>query len=92
MSKALICNDDETTTGGHVIATIASFFDGGRRVALDHEMATCGNCPGEYPIQASGTGMIEKGRATVLDNDLVLCPCGQNHVKARSDAGCSIAG
>ncbi|ACC74282.1 PAAR domain-containing protein [Paraburkholderia phymatum] len=89
MGKALVCNGDETTTGGHVIATASTMFDGERRIALDREMATCGNCPGEHPIKGTGTDMDEDGRASVLDGDRVLCPCGKNHVKAHPDAGCS---
>ncbi|WP_267954835.1 hypothetical protein [Paraburkholderia adhaesiva] len=42
MGKALVCNGDETTTGGHVIAKASTMFDGERRIALDLEMATCG--------------------------------------------------
>lgn len=89
MSKALVCSGDLTTTGGLVSAQASTMFDGDRRIALDRETATCGNCPGEYPIQGTGTDMDEDGRASVLDGDLVLCPCGANHVKASPDAGCS---
>jgi len=91
MSKELVCDGDATTTGGHVIAAVSSMYDGERRVALDREMATCGKCPGEHPIQGSGTDMQEDGRACVLDGDLVLCPCEKNHVKASADAGCTSA-
>ncbi|WP_233863530.1 PAAR domain-containing protein [Paraburkholderia adhaesiva] len=89
MSKAAVCNGDPTTTGGHVIAKASTLFDGERRIALDREMATCGNCLGEYPIEGTGTNMSEDGRASVLDDDQVLCPCGRNHVKASPGAGCS---
>lgn len=89
MSKAAVCNGDPTTTGGTVIANASTMFDDGRRIALDHEMATCGKCPGEYPIQGTGTGMNDNGRACVLDGDLVLCPCGNNRVRASANAGCS---
>ena len=89
MRKTSACDGDATTTGGHVVATVSTMFDDGRRIALDHEMATCGKCPGEYPIQGTGTAMNENGRACVLDGDLVLCPCGNNHVKAGANAGCS---
>ncbi|WP_183725786.1 MULTISPECIES: PAAR domain-containing protein [Paraburkholderia] len=88
MTKALVCNGDPTTTGGHVVATASSMYDGDRRIALDQEMATCGKCPGEHPIRGSGTDMQENGRACVLDGDLVLCPCETNHVSASGDAGC----
>lgn len=90
MTKLLVCHDDLTTTGGKVIATGSTMFDGDRRIALDREMATCGNCPGEYPIQGTGTDMDEDGRAGVLDGDAVQCPCGKNYVKANPNAGCSI--
>ena len=60
-----------------------------RRIALDQEMATCGNCPGEHQIQGTGVDMNEDGRACVLDGDPVKCPCGKNHVQASPDAGCS---
>ena len=46
MSKASVCHGDPTTTGGKVIATASTMFDGDRRIALDQETATCGNCPG----------------------------------------------
>lgn len=88
MSKALVCDGDPTTTGGRVIATASSMHDGGRRIALDQEMATCGKCPGEHPILGTGTDMQEEGRACVLDGDLVLCSCRTNHVTACSNAGC----
>ena len=89
MTKAAVCHDDPTTTGGKVIAAVSSMFDGDRRIALDQEMATCGNCPGEHPIQGTGVDMNEDGRACVLDGDPVKCPCGKNHVQASPDAGCS---
>lgn len=89
MSKASVCHGDPTTTGGKVIAAVSSMFDGDRRIALDQEMATCGNCPGEHPIQGTGVDMNEDGRACVLDGDPVQCPCGKNHVQASPDAGCS---
>ncbi|MFX1765940.1 PAAR domain-containing protein [Paraburkholderia sp. A1RI-2L] len=91
MTKSLICNGDPTTTGGHVIATTSSLYDGNRRIALDQEMATCGNCPGEHPIRATGTDMQDNGRACVLDGDLVQCPCEANHVTASANAGCTVA-
>jgi hypothetical protein len=90
MSKAPVCDGDATTTGGHVVAKASTMFDGDRRIALDREMATCGNCPGEYPIDGTGTEMDEDGRASVLDDDKVLCPCGKNHVRANTGAGCSV--
>ncbi|WP_321817809.1 MULTISPECIES: PAAR domain-containing protein [unclassified Paraburkholderia] len=54
MSKAIVCHGDKTTTGGEVIAASSSMLDGDRRIALDQDMATCGNCSGEHPIQGSG--------------------------------------
>jgi uncharacterized Zn-binding protein involved in type VI secretion len=91
MSKALVCEGYETTTGGRVIAKIATMFENGRRIALDRERATCGNCPGEHPIEATGIDMSENGRASVLDDDKVLCTCGKNHVKAPAHAGCFVS-
>jgi len=38
MSKASVCHGDPTTTGGKVIATASTMFDGDRRIALDGEM------------------------------------------------------
>jgi uncharacterized Zn-binding protein involved in type VI secretion len=87
MCKASVCHGDSTTTGGKVFATASTMFDADRRIALDGEMATCGNCPGEHPTQGTGADMDENGRASVLDNDPVQCPCGKNYAKARSDAG-----
>ncbi|HTR06337.1 MAG TPA: PAAR domain-containing protein [Paraburkholderia sp.] len=89
MGKALVCNGDRTTTGGHVIAMTSTMFDGERRIALDQDMATCGKCPGEYPIRGTGSDVSEGGRASVVHDDMVLCPCGSNHVQAQGEAGCS---
>jgi uncharacterized Zn-binding protein involved in type VI secretion len=89
MNKAFVCHGDSTTTGGRVIAMQSSMFDAGRRIALDHETATCGNCPGEHYIQASGTETLDGGVATVLDRDAVHCACGDNYVLAAADCGCS---
>jgi len=90
MTKTLICHADPTTTGGTVIATASTMFDGDRRIALDQELATCGNCPGQHPIQGTATDMDEDGQPCVLNGDLVQCPCGKNHVKASPQAGCAI--
>ncbi|WP_408585803.1 PAAR domain-containing protein [Paraburkholderia bannensis] len=44
MSKAFVCHGDKTTTGGEVVAASSRMFDVDRRIALDQDMATCGDC------------------------------------------------
>lgn len=89
MSKDLVCDGDQTTTGGRVFALVATMFDNNRRIALHGEEASCPECKGMFKIFGTGTDISEGGRATVLDGDLVLCPCGNNRVMAASNAGCS---
>ncbi|RBB38919.1 PAAR domain-containing protein [Burkholderia reimsis] len=87
MRKAAVRNGDPTTTRGFVIAHSSTIFDDGKRVALGGDEATCGNCKGAWKIFGTGDGMTEKGRAVVVNGDLVLCPCKQNRVIVGNDPG-----
>lgn len=73
---------DPTTTGGFVVATLSTMSNGGARIAIAGDEATCGNCEGGWPIDATGTRMTDNGRNVVLDQDWVLCPCKKNRVIA----------
>jgi uncharacterized Zn-binding protein involved in type VI secretion len=87
MRKAAARHGDSTTTRGFVIACSSTIYDDGLNVALSGDEATCGNCKGTYRIFGTGDGMSEKGRNVVVDGDLVLCPCGKNHVIVGSNPG-----
>ena len=80
MRKAAVRHGDPTTTKGLVVALTATIHDNGKRVALSGDQATCGNCKGLFNVFGTGQGMSEKGRAVVVDGDLVLCPCKKNRV------------
>ncbi|QAU25110.1 PAAR domain-containing protein [Dyella sp. M7H15-1] len=75
---------DPTTTGGVVIATLSTMFNDGSRLAVAGDQATCGTCPGAWPIAATGTHMVCMGRAAVLDQDSIICPCKKNRVIAEA--------
>jgi uncharacterized Zn-binding protein involved in type VI secretion len=90
MRIAVVRDRDATTTGGRVIASRAMIHDKGKKLALDGEHATCGNCKGSWPMHGTGDKMRNRGTRVVLDNDPVLCPCGQNRVIAASDAKCFV--
>ncbi|NML30303.1 PAAR domain-containing protein [Paraburkholderia antibiotica] len=90
MKIAVATDNDLTTTGGRVIALNASMRDHGKRLALNGEYATCGNCNGSWPIEGTGKEMKNRGTWVVIDDDRVLCPCGKNRVIASADAGCFI--
>ena len=85
---AIVRDGDPTTTGGVVIAKSAAISDDGRMWALDGppDGATCGNCPGIYPIRGTGYSSTEEGRPAVVPGNLVLCPCGKNFVLASPDS------
>ncbi|WP_250476009.1 PAAR domain-containing protein [Caballeronia sp. GAFFF1] len=74
------CDGDETITGGRVIACLSQCFDGGRKIAVQGDTATCGKCKGVFPIAASGYRATDHGRPMILDGDKVYCSCGANHV------------
>ncbi|MBN3728669.1 PAAR domain-containing protein [Burkholderia sp. Ac-20379] len=86
MRKAAVRNGDRTTTGGTVFARAATLDDNGKKLALDGESATCGQCEGVFRIVSSCTCMSDNGRQVVLNSDAVLCPCGRNEVVAGGDA------
>ena len=88
MRKALVRNGDVTTTGGIVQACTTGRSDGGKPIALHGDEATCGNCKGVFRIVGTCTTATYRGRASVFDGDLVVCPCGQNRAIAGQDAGC----
>lgn len=80
MRKAAVRDGDKTTSGGVVIASLSGIYDGRKKVALDGEKATCGNCKGAYQMLGTGKPILNKGRHVVLDGDPVMCPCGKNRV------------
>jgi uncharacterized Zn-binding protein involved in type VI secretion len=76
---------DSTTTGGSIVGASSTLFENSKRMALSGDLASCGKCKGgPFPILGTAGGWIEKGNAMVKDRDIVLCPCGQNHVIADS--------
>lgn len=87
MRKAAVRHGDPTTTKGFVVALTATIHDAGKKVALSGDQATCGNCKGLFNIFGTGQGMSERGRAVVVDGDLVLCPCKRNRVFVGSNPG-----
>jgi hypothetical protein len=80
MRKAAVRHGDPTTTGGFVTAYSSSIHDGGKKIALSGDEATCGNCKGLFKMFGTGKGISQKSRSIVVDGDLVLCPCGKNRV------------
>jgi uncharacterized Zn-binding protein involved in type VI secretion len=87
MRVAIVCHGDVTTTRGKVFAVSADMHDGGRKIALFGDQASCGNCPGLWNIHGTGEGVGEGTRAAVVNGDYVLCPCKRNRVLASADAG-----
>ncbi|CAE6781745.1 PAAR domain-containing protein [Paraburkholderia haematera] len=87
MRKAAVRNGDPTTTGGYVIGTSTRINDKAKKVALNDDHATCGNCKGTHRIFGTGKGISDKGRNVVVDGDSVLCPCGKNRVIVGSNPG-----
>ncbi|WP_174963193.1 MULTISPECIES: PAAR domain-containing protein [Burkholderia] len=86
MRRTAVRDSDRTTTGGFVIAVTSTIFDEGKRVAVDGDAATCGNCEGALKIFGSARRMSCHGRNVVLNGDPVLCPCGQNRVIAAGNS------
>ncbi|MEK6345932.1 MAG: PAAR domain-containing protein [Burkholderia sp.] len=84
MNRRAVRDGDPTTTGGIVIAVSSTLKNHGKKVALDGDKATCGNCKGTFPIVGSAHRMIDHGRRLALDGDNVLCPCGRNRLIASS--------
>jgi hypothetical protein len=80
MRKAAARDGDTTTTGGRVFAFTSPIKDKGRAIAFDGSEATCGNCEGFFPIHGTGQKIFNAGRYVVVDDDMVLCPCGKNRV------------
>lgn len=87
MRNAAVRDGDPTTTGGVVMGTSTRITDHWKRIALDGDVATCGNCTGTYRIFGTGKGISDKGRNVVVDGDQVLCPCGKNRVVVGSNPG-----
>lgn len=85
MEKAIVRQWDRTTTGGQVVSASSTSSDMGKLWVLSGDLATCGVCKGVFPISGSAIDVMEDGRATVVHWDLVLCPCGKNHVMASQD-------
>jgi hypothetical protein len=89
MRKALILLGDSTTTGGKVVgASATGMTDGGRPFVLHGDEATCGKCEGVFKIYGTAIGRCYEGRAGVIEDDLVQCPCGQNRIIATGAHGC----
>jgi uncharacterized Zn-binding protein involved in type VI secretion len=87
--KALVGQGSPTTTGGVVIGGSAThMMDRGKPFALYGDEATCGKCRGTFKIIGTATRRTYRGRAGVVEGDLVLCPCGQNRVMASPNPGC----
>ncbi|EMN1925719.1 PAAR domain-containing protein [Burkholderia ambifaria] len=86
MSRRAVRNGAPTTTGGIVIATSSTMTNHRKKVALDGDKATCGNCEGTFLIVGGAHRMTNRGRCIALDGDHVLCPCGQNRLIAGSDS------
>lgn len=80
MRKAAVRDGDRTTTGGRVMGSSTGYADHGKKLALDDDVATCGNCNGLHRIFGTGKGISDRGRNVVVDGDSVLCPCGKNRV------------
>ncbi|WP_439891586.1 PAAR domain-containing protein [Ralstonia sp. 25C] len=89
MMKKIARFGDSTTTGGKIIYTPGTCMDNGRVWAVAGSLATCGECKGSFGISASAHDTTDEGKAAVVDDDLVLCPCGKNRVIAGADAGTS---
>ncbi|SAK99012.1 hypothetical protein AWB81_05658 [Caballeronia arationis] len=50
MLKAAVRHGDPTTTRGFVMAYSSTIHDDGKKVALNGDEATCGNCEGVFRI------------------------------------------
>ncbi|HYS62200.1 MAG TPA: PAAR domain-containing protein [Paraburkholderia sp.] len=87
MRKAAVRDGDPTTTGGRVMGSSTGYADHGKKLALDGDVATCGNCKGAHLILGTGKGISDKGRNVVVDDDSVFCPCGKNRVIVGSNPG-----
>ncbi|NMM00442.1 PAAR domain-containing protein [Paraburkholderia sp. RP-4-7] len=87
MRKAAVRDGDPTTTGGIVIGSSTRITDHGKKIALDGDVATCGNCKGTHRIFGTGKGISDKGRNVVVDGDSVLCSCGKNRVIVGNNPG-----
>lgn len=87
MRKAAVRDGDRTTTDGYVIGTSTGYTDHGKKLALDGDVATCGNCKGTHEIFGTGKGISDRGRKVVVDGDSVLCPCGKNRVIVGNNPG-----
>ncbi|WP_425480191.1 PAAR domain-containing protein [Dyella monticola] len=81
---ALVKIGDPTTTRGKVV----SFHDSGKNhgisIARHGDKASCGTCPGLWPIIASCELMRFHSKAAVQDGDLIASPRGKNRVIAMS--------
>jgi hypothetical protein len=72
---------------GLIIGSSTRITDHGKKIALDRDVATCGNCKGTHRIFGTGNGLSDTGRNVVTDGDLVLCPCGENRVIVGNNPG-----
>ena len=82
-TSRLAAKGDMTTTKGRVMGGSSTWYaDNGQALALHHDLATCGNCKGLFPILGSARDWMENGKPMVKHMDQVLCPCGKNLVLA----------
>jgi hypothetical protein len=82
MFGQLATDGDRTSTGGEVIGRSHYFDERGKMYARKENKATCGNCPGAWPIYGTASGWTDEGQPFVRDLDKVLCPCRKNVVFA----------
>ncbi|WP_071775222.1 PAAR domain-containing protein [Burkholderia ubonensis] len=83
MYEQLVVKGSRTTTGGYVVSGSSTHYDEhGNTMARDGDQATCGSCKGFFFIRGSADTWLDDGKAMVKDWDWVLCPCGQNRVRA----------
>jgi uncharacterized Zn-binding protein involved in type VI secretion len=83
MTDRLAAKGDATTTGGRILNGSSTFYnEKGHPFALKYDLATCGTCEGTFPIYGTVNDCYENGKPMVKHHDLVMCPCGNNHVFA----------
>ncbi|WP_109482905.1 PAAR domain-containing protein [Paraburkholderia sp. C35] len=79
----LVAKGDMTTTRGRVMEGSSTWYaDNGQTLARYHDLATCGNCKGLFPILGTARDWMDDGRPLVKHMDRVLCPCRNNRVVA----------
>jgi len=65
-TSRLVAKGDMTTTKGRVMGGSSTWYaDNGQALALYHDLATCGNCKGLFPILGSARDWMENGKPMV---------------------------